>query len=592
MTSDGSDRPADPAQAEGTGPWARPRAAPPSDAGPTGYLARVRRWLTTHTRDAPAAIDHVDIPSRRRPQKPDVPDDVEEPTTQELHTGIVAPEDPPVAVDSEDASLDDAQSADEADGNGEAVTQELAALEVAPDEEKGNPNIRRYLELLAAVFALVAEGLALDKDLPLLAVTQYLCAAGVLAIAVIQLDHISRKPGSAQLTVPSGQRVGIWLVAWVFVIVTAVTQRPDDPWLVGAYGGLAWLFLFAGLKCSLDRMPRIGTVRHRLWMVAASAKQALGGRKRAAFSALVIAGAVAVCSTASALIVAVAPKTVAAHVNRSPKGPTPKEVLEKEEKKDETSQDPNGHAEEGEGASSGTSNGSCNRHKKFSEAEWAASEIEALLDGGTVLGPKEEGCVDTLDTEFFDETGFVYGVGISSETHRPISIVTYGTKLQHPSIFIAPALGLVETIIARYHVVEGDGKKFPRYDAVSGDFYLANTGGQGTCVIIRSKSGEPNQALPYELLYPAEAAAWLRIMQIRTHWQWPVREAKLNDKGEEVIKLFTPGNGVPDATITAVPDGGEAHWKEYKSDFPYPAAQRNLDPEELEDDVKKYLIEK
>jgi hypothetical protein len=456
--------------------------------------------------------------------------------------------------------------------------------------QRGNVDLWLIAQALALVLTLVVEGLAVGRTFPLLAVTQYLSTACTVAIVVIEVGNASPTVGPNDGRLPFSRRRVVWLVVWVVVVAASVALHPT-PWFAGTASALAWLYVFSEFKCRLGSDEEPG-LRRRVRRVLAAVKRAIG--VGSGTLALVVAGVMAVCCTTGTVVASIRPAEASTKGgNTTPNDPGGGS------KSPGKPPAPSNHGSPPSGQS-GASTGSldCARHS-YPEANWASSPINAILNGGTVLGPEETGCIGKLITTYL-ATGFVYGIGVSSVSRRPVSIVVDDERYGHPGVFIAPTLIEIETIIARYHLVMGTEREFPRFSAGAGDFYLANVQpwsavsegeSSGTCVLIRKKSGNEAETLPYELLYPAVSVAWERIIEVTKRWQWPVVDAFFNRDGEEVINLFRPGADTPDATITAKPQGGEAHWKEYGKDFRYLAREHYLNAAELEDLVNKYLPE-
>ena len=453
---------------------------------------------------------------------------------------------------------------------------------------RSNPDLERIFVLFAAVLAVVAEGLALSHELPLLAATQYSLAFGAFVIWLIAVGY---QPPPRSRTDSRGRSVArrraIWLAAFFLIFVSGATQ-PPNVLLVSIYSAILWLFLFSEWRCELPPTSDPDSLKQQLWRVAAATKRALSGRRgRRATALLAAVGALAIGGTAGATLSALSQKedtsseeAPAPQPSTTPTTPT------------RTTPTPGDQSQPGSGGTpkdpkKSKSATSCTP-QSYTKAEWATGPINHLLETSG-LGPEEEGCVDELKTEYLSETGLVWGKGISNTTGRAVSIVVDSYTLGHPAIFIAPALPQVEQLIRRYKLISGTEKPFPRYRAGQGDFYLVNTAHSGTCALIRSRSGEADESVSYELLYPAEAAAWARIIQVTKKWQWPERALLSNNRGEPVIKLRTSGGSdTPDTTIT-VDKTGRAHWWQYKKDFVFESKQRDLSPTELEVDVLEYL---
>jgi hypothetical protein len=453
---------------------------------------------------------------------------------------------------------------------------------------RSNPDLERIFVLFAAVLAVVADGLALSHKLPLLAATQYSTAFGAFVIWLIAVGY---PPPPRSRTDAKGRSVArrraIWLGVFFLIFVTGATQ-PPSVLLVTIYSAVLWLFLFSEWRCELPPARKPDSATQQLWRAAAATKRALSGRRgRRATALLAAVAALAIGGTAGATLSVLSHKEDTV----SEEAPTPQPPTIPTTPTPTTPASSN----QGQPGSGGTpenpkqskSAGTCTP-QSYAKAEWATGPINHLLENSG-LGPEEEGCLEELKTEYLSKTGFVWSKGISNTTGRPVSIVVDSYTLGHPAIFIAPALPQVEQLIRHYELISGTEKPFPRYRAGQGDFYLVNTARFGTCVLIRSRSGESDESVSYELLYPAEAAAWARIIQVTKKWQWPERALLPDSKGEAVIKLRTSGGSeTPDTEIT-IDKGGRAHWWQYKKDFVFETKQRDLSPTELEVDVLEYL---
>ena len=231
--------------------------------------------------------------------------------------------------------------------------------------------------------------------------------------------------------------------------------------------------------------------------------------------------------------------------------------------------------------------GRCPAHTTYPEAEWATAGILALLDGGTPLGPLEQGCLEHLNIEDESVHGLVWGVGVEPKTETSLSLIFDDPQIGIPGIVIAPAVENAEEIIKKYKSLAPDGRSFPRYPAGQGDYYLLDTYESGTCVLLRRRSGEPDEEPSYTTLPPSVAVGWLAVTKSLKKWQWV--ELFEGSSGTQMYKLTASGETLSDATITYDPKSGVAQWRIGDETFPYPAKQRDIAPAEVEVYVKKYL---
>jgi hypothetical protein len=441
------------------------------------------------------------------------------------------------------------------------------------DEPEGdrNPDLLGYAPLAARALVFLGEILAALKLVPVLPVTQY----GLAALALVMF---MREVDEGFLGVAGRGRL-VWPVGWALIAAIGFTQPPALS-LTAIFTAAFAAFTLVEWKCR--RSDYTGTWSSRAGRWTAAIKRAFRPGRAVAGAATiggfaVIAGllgtvlAIAIGSRKSPETNSTASTTSTGTTSTTGAAPPPPTVTTN------TTSTPTTTATESSGYQ-------C-EPRAYANAQWASPAINQLLAGGAGLGPEEEGCVESLNTQYESSTGFVYGKGLTS-TGRVQSIVVDSYELGPPAIFIAPATGEIEALIARYHLIGGTEKAFPRYRAGSGDFYLVNTLSNGTCMLIREKSGEAYEAPGYQLLYPSEAVAWRRIVELRG-WQWPRQLADPNAAGETEVELFKPGEPSPDATITYDPKTGITSWGQNR----YPNRQRDLSPSELEAFARKDLGE-
>ncbi len=437
-----------------------------------------------------------------------------------------------------------------------------------------NPNLKAHLIFILAVLG-ACGGLTLGQVWPIAAATQYGYALSALLMLILETVYN---------TAPRGFRA-TWLIAWAAIVVTSGVLHPGLP-LIGIDSTVFWVFTLAEWKCELATMPRPGAVTARVLRGITAFKRMFGSRRgRCVGLATALAAGTAMWGTAGAVVESYPLLKTGSHAGVISSGtPDGGKSQVAPPNYDMPPASPRTDSQRNSAPSPARWDGQC-RIRQYPEVEdWASAQIIALLAGEAKLGREEEGCVEFLT----EHHGFVSGVGVEPLSGRPLSIVVDSYDLK-PAIFLTPALGAVEALIKKYKDIGGTEKEFSRYQAGRGDYYVVNTASEGSCVIMRSKSGTTaEEGSPYNTLPPAVAVAWVRITKLRRTWQWVAERATSNSRGERVFALTAPGASVPDAEVT-LDQGGEAHWVGTK--FFYPREQRDLSPTELEQLSHRYLLE-
>jgi hypothetical protein len=414
------------------------------------------------------------------------------------------------------------------------------------------------------MFVFAAELLVAAAQLPALPVTQYVLAAFALIMLIREVGDPPARSLVWQV---------VWPLGWSLISVLGFSQAPAVGYGI-SFTAFFWAFTIAEWRCAADARGRLpGGVLRRL-----EAYKRMFGRGSRVAGATALAGFGAVAGAFGVTVTIVHRATTPA---RS-RGPAPAQ--------------PHIPALPLEVATTGATTGDAEQEPRiapprlecplhvYRNAVWASAAVNALLAGGAGLGREEEGCVGHLDTRYASSDGFVFGRGLLG-SGLVQSIVVDSEALGPPAIFIAPATGPAESLIRRYHSIGGVGRAFPRYRAGAGDYYLVNAANAGTCVLVRERSGGATEGPPYTVLYPAVAAAWLRIIELTGRWQWPTLVSDSNRQGEAVIELEAAGETRGDAEVTYDRRSLRARWNGYV----YPPRQRQLSPLEVERLVREDL---
>ncbi len=443
-----------------------------------------------------------------------------------------------------------------------------------------NPPLVKYVIAALTGIGLLGTALTVARVLPLLPATQYGYSLSALAMFVREAGDVPTGTSQSQST-----RVG-WLLVWAAITIVGASHVPTF-WLVFPFSAVFWIFTLAEWKCAAAAFPA-SSARGRARRRIATFKRLFRGRRGAGLiTTVILAGATASIGTTMGAVALIAKVEQQRSKPVSTGTSTKSKRTGGTSKTPQVSTSPTGTttaqaSSEASGATAAPQQ--CAKHT-YTEAPWASKQINELLETGAMLGPKEEGCVEKLKLEYEANDGFVWGIGLSLTAPGQRSSIVIDSHLFLPAIYIAPALGKIETLIHHYGLIGGTEKPFPRYRAGSGDFLLVNTAENGTCVLIRARSGAEYEAPEYQLLYPSEAVAWQTVMHNLHHWEWPTMAPTLNEAGEQVFNLTAAGASSPNAEITYNTTTDEAHWNGYG----YPAIQRDLSPSELEQDVNTYL---
>jgi hypothetical protein len=144
---------------------------------------------------------------------------------------------------------------------------------------------------------------------------------------------------------------------------------------------------------------------------------------------------------------------------------------------------------------------------------WARGALYRLYLGPA--GPGEDppgasaGCAGpTVVPRIFDST-LAYVVGVDPESGETLSIAVDSRSLGS-AIFLAPAVGIVRSLLARGVAVGG----YPRVDVGNGDIYCLETP-TGSELLVRAEKTARYVALP-----PGATAAFVEAVE-RLGWLWP-----------------------------------------------------------------------
>jgi hypothetical protein len=463
---------------------------------------------------------------------------------------------------------------------GEAIESDRLALPAGPNNDPAasslpqhNPDLRKIARFALAVLATLGAAVtATELGSPLRPAQYWL---GFSGIVLVLLEIADGGEGGSHGAAPPTQLAqrGLIVRCLVFaaIALTAFLVEPNL-YLVWVDCIFFWLSALSMWKCTAWTIPTTGSFWGRVSRAIIILKRMFGGRRgaRGAFAfGLIVVTAVVITTAASVATVAEIKATKAQPAKAVPSvtHSTPTHLP--------TASTPESVAPTASAAPSSSSlpewNGSCGSYAYPTVPAWAVQELGHLLGGSAGLGPSEEGCVQRLTYDV--STGFVWGEGVNPTSGAALSIV-FDSRVLPPAIVLTPALQAVRQLIHNYKVLGSPGKLFPRYSTAGGDYYLLDTESEGTCVVIRSRSGSAAEAPPYTTLYPSTAVAWTRVMELTHSWQWPVEAATPNKNGEIVYELFAPGSAVSDATITYDSTSREATWHGYT----YPRSQRELSP--------------
>ncbi len=471
---------------------------------------------------------------------------------------------------------------------------------MAPDEDNSQApapppgrgirfaDVKRAWKQLAIFIGICSGGFFLAQDTPLREITQWALLVPDLAIAVVEMR-------SRASTAREGREQLLWVVA---VLGTGVASAwlPTNMLWIALNLLLVWTYILMQFDCGDVAANTTNPVAVHLFRFASRVKRLCTRTTELAAAGTVIV-LFAVGGTAFASFAAIE-ETPPAKTTQATEGiDAMRAAVAQIETVVATVQgyDPKVGAPGGGGSPPNETSKppafSC-PYPRYPNAEWAVEPIQHFLrETERRLGEPVEGCVESLNTEYLADDGFVWGVGINpnaSTAGNELSIVVASRDFETPGIFLSPAIKPVERLIHVFHDVGApQGYGWPHFRAASGDYYLLDTAESGTCVLLRTKSGEPNEVLPFTTLYPSVAEAWLVITRETKSWQWVIELAASNRKGEREFKLTAAGADESDATVTFDPVSHVAKWK--GTSYGYPAKQTDIDPSEISNDVNKYL---
>ncbi len=440
-----------------------------------------------------------------------------------------------------------------------------------------NPDFKRVVEWLVLTLGLVTGGAASVGLVEWHDVAQYgLVGAAALMLIWFLTEELD------QFLRPSKTLAFSFL--FFATIVLGVVIPPEAIWLALAFAAVFWSFVAIEWRCELDSPPDSDAHTDRVLRGLGKLKARLGYRYPKAVVPLRLAVIVALFGGFATALATTDRPSISKAAPKVPPVPVPV-PKPKPKPKVPNPEHPAGTPGGSEGYSKWE--GRCPAHTTYPEAEWATAGILALLDGGTPLGPLEQGCLEHLNIEDESVHGLVWGVGVEPKTETSLSLIFDDPQIGIPGIVIAPAVENAEEIIKKYKSLAPDGRSFPRYPAGQGDYYLLDTYESGTCVLLRRRSGEPDEEPSYTMLPPSVAVGWLAVTRSLKKWQWV--ELFEGSSGTQMYKLTASGETLSDATITYDPKSGVARWRIGDETFPYPAKQRDIAPAEVEVYVKKYL---
>jgi hypothetical protein len=452
----------------------------------------------------------------------------------------------------------------------------------AGDGNQRDFDLIRYGRWVVATIATIVAGIALARETHLRALTQH----GIIVPAVLLLGaEFRRSPDSPR---EAREQLG-WLAAWIAVGILCGITSPSIKCIVPSTA-LLWWYAYIQCECDTNRVRGGGAPLRSLLALRTQLKSVVHWRTAGVAFPAAVATIAALATSAGGFFSVVAEphhrtKTASNKVHggsRKPSTPSkqPPKKTPAPPKEYPAGARPEEHREP-------TPLFTC-PYPEYPSATWAVRPIQMLLrDTLRWLGEPYEGCVESLNTEYQAEHGFVWGVGKDPKTGQALSAVIASYGLPEPSLYLAPAIPSIERLIRIYHFLSGP-KGWPHYDAGEGDFYLVNTFTEGTCVLIRDRSGNAHEDLPFTILYPSVATAWALIIRRSEHWQWPTELPGRNHAGEVVFELSQPGDSISDAEITFNTKTFTATWRGSES-YKYHRSQNDIAPAELEQDVRNDL---
>jgi hypothetical protein len=465
------------------------------------------------------------------------------------------------------------------DDRGDASSTRKSPTRRAP------PDGRRVAAWIATAIGIVAGGYEIAAHIDPIVAAQYGLA---FASGLMWCDQVGQSPpaapGLSDADVPPLRGLELFGFAWVALAVLGFATSPSLL-LVAVATAIFSLYTLAQWECALRHVPKRGTLARRLLSALFQYKRRVGRRVSGRLVAAPLIALIATVGGSTALGIATT------ETKQSPPAPAPATTKQPAKSGPAPSNPPaSGETTTAPAPTKPAPPSGFNcRFHEYPEAEWASVPIRELLESGAGLGPKEEGCVESLHTEYETTHHFVWGQGLKPITGQVLSVVMDSYALSPSAIYLAPATENVEALIHQYKIVGGTNRPRPYYRAGSGDFYLVNTVNNGTAVLIRTHSGHAFEAPKFLTLQPSVAVAWARIMQVKHSWQWVVEQSARNSAGEMVFKLTASGAEQPDATVTYSPRTGIAYWLVAPKSYEYPAHQAKIDPGELEQDIREYL---
>ncbi len=181
--------------------------------------------------------------------------------------------------------------------------------------------------------------------------------------------------------------------------------------------------------------------------------------------------------------------------------------------------------------------------------QWMRAGITALYVGGTgtraaeAPGTSIAGCPGELHIANTSSGLFAYTLGTNPTSTRPLSIAVDSRRFG-PALFLAPAVGPVEALVHRFKIIGG----IRRYSVFGGDFYPLQAPGAGTYILIRRETGTDQAAVPYTVVPPAVAQAWVLAMAKSQTFLWPVPR---HENGETVYDFDS--NSSPSRVLYTFP---------------------------------------
>jgi hypothetical protein len=206
----------------------------------------------------------------------------------------------------------------------------------------------------------------------------------------------------------------------------------------------------------------------------------------------------------------------------------------------------------------------CLHLPSFGAPAWARNHLNALYYGTMRLkatpapGYEEGGCTGLAVVPASEHGTFVYTIG-RNELGEVRSVAVDSFRFE-PAIFLAPAAQRVLALLKAGVAPLGG---YPLLEVAGGDAVPITTE-RGTFVLVRSAKTLPGSdlAMPYVVLPPTAAAAWITAMKELGIWLWPLRPQIGAGKRQYPLVIDRTSTDAV-AVVTYGVDDGSAEWNGY-----------------------------